>query len=166
MGEPDFDTPNYIKEAAVKAIHAGHTKYTPIDGIKALKQAVVDKFARENNLSYQLNQILVSSGAKHSIYNLLSALVNPGDEVIIPAPYWVSYPDMVLLTDGKPVIVKADFSNQFKMTPAQLEAAITDKTRVLIINSPSNPTGIAYTKDELAVRRGVVTSSRYYYLQR
>lgn len=149
VGEPDFDTPDYIKEAAIKAIRAGHTKYTPVDGIKALKQAVVDKFANENNLHYKLNQILISSGAKHSIYNLLSAVINPGDEVIIPAPYWVSYPDMVKLTDGEPVTVKTDFSKQFKMTPAQLEAAITDKTRVLIINSPSNPTGIAYTKEEL-----------------
>lgn len=149
VGEPDFDTPDYIKEAAIKAIHAGHTKYTAVDGIKALKQAVIDKFARENNLHYKHNQILISSGAKHSIYNLLTAVVNPGDEVIIPAPYWVSYPDMVKLTDGMPVIVKTDFSNQFKMTPKQLEAAITNKTRVVIINSPSNPTGIAYTKEEL-----------------
>lgn len=149
VGEPDFDTPEYIKEAAIKAIKAGHTKYTAVDGIKALKQAVIDKFAKENNLHYQLNQILISSGAKHSIYNLLCALINPGDEVIVPAPFWVSYPDMVKLTDGVPVIVKTDFSKSFKMTPAQLEAAITDKTRVVIINSPSNPTGIAYTKEEL-----------------
>jgi len=149
VGEPDFDTPNYIKEAAIKAINSGYTKYTAVDGIKALKQAVIEKFAKENNLHYQLNQILISSGAKHSIYNLLSAVIDEGDEVIIPSPYWVSYPDMVLLTDGKPVIVTTDFSNQFKLTPAQLEAAITPKTRVLIINSPSNPTGIAYSKEEL-----------------
>lgn len=149
VGEPDFDTPDYIKEAAIKAIREGHTKYTAVDGIKSLKQAVIDKFAKDNDLHYNLNQILISCGAKHSIYNLLSAVVDPGDEVIIPAPYWVSYPDMVKLTDGIPVIVKTDFNNQFKMTPKQLEAAITNKTRVLIINSPSNPTGIAYTKEEL-----------------
>lgn len=156
IGEPDFDTPEHIKEAAIKAIHDGHTKYTAVDGIKALRQAIADKFARENNLKYDLNQILVSSGAKHSIFNLLSALINPGDEVIIPAPYWVSYPDMVKLADGEPVIVKTDFAQQFKMTPSQLNAAITDKTRVIILNSPSNPTGIAYTKDELKALGDVI----------
>jgi aspartate aminotransferase len=149
IGEPDFDTPNHIKEAAIQAIHDGHTKYTAVDGIKALRQAIVDKFARENNIQYNINQILVSSGAKHSIYNLLCAVINPGDEVIIPAPYWVSYPDMVKLADGNPVIVKTEFAQHFKMTPAQLKAAITDKTRVIILNSPSNPTGIAYTAAEL-----------------
>lgn len=156
IGEPDFDTPAHIKEAAIKAIHAGHTKYTAVDGIKALRQAIVNKFARENNLKYELNQILVSSGAKHSIFNVLSAVINPGDEVIIPAPYWVSYPDMVKLADGNPVIVKTDFSQQFKMTPSQLNAAITDKTRVIILNSPSNPTGIAYTKEELKALGDVI----------
>lgn len=149
IGEPDFDTPEHIKEAAIIAIRSGHTKYTAVDGIKPLKQAVIEKFKRENHLNYELNQILVSCGAKHSIYNLLSAVINPGDEVIIPAPYWVSYPDMVKLADGNPVIVKTDFAQQFKMTPAQLNAAITDKTRVIILNSPSNPTGIAYTASEL-----------------
>lgn len=149
VGEPDFDTPEHIKEAAIKAIRDGHTKYTAVDGIKGLKQAIVDKFQRENRLNYDLNQVLVSCGAKHSIYNLFSAILNPGDEVIIPAPYWVSYPDMVKLSDGNPVIVKTDFAQQFKMTPAQLNAAITENTRVVILNSPSNPTGIAYTADEL-----------------
>jgi aspartate aminotransferase len=149
VGEPDFDTPPHIKEAAIKAIRDGHTKYTAVDGIKSLKTAIVNKFARENNLGYELNQVLVSCGAKHSIYNLFSALLNPGDEVIIPAPYWVSYPDMAKLADGHPVIVKTDFAQNFKMTPAQLSAAITNKTRVLILNSPSNPTGVAYTAEEL-----------------
>lgn len=156
VGEPDFDTPEHIKEAAIKALKAGYTKYTAVDGTKGLKQAIIKKFAQDNQLDYELNQILVSSGAKHSIYNLLAAVVNPGDEVIIPAPYWVSYPDMVMLCDGNPVIVKTDFEQHFKISPAQLEAAITKKTRVLILNSPSNPTGIAYTKDELRALGEVV----------
>ncbi|RDI48833.1 pyridoxal phosphate-dependent aminotransferase [Aquicella lusitana] len=149
IGEPDFDTPEHIKEAAIKAIRDGHTKYTAVDGIKSLKQAVINKFTRDNRLKYELNQILVSCGAKHSLFNLFSAILNPGDEVIIPAPYWVSYPDMVMLADGQPVIVNTDFSHLFKMTPAQLESAITPKTRIVILNSPSNPTGIAYTAEEL-----------------
>ena len=149
VGEPDFDTPQHIKQAAISAIQAGHTKYTAVDGIKSLKQAIIKKFSNENNLKYALNQILVSSGAKHSLYNLFTSIINPGDEVIIPAPYWVSYPDMVMLAEGSPVIVKTDFSQQFKMTPAQLEAAITEKTRAVIFNSPSNPTGITYSKAEL-----------------
>lgn len=149
VGEPDFDTPEHIKEAAIAALKAGHTKYTAVDGIKPLKQAIVDKFARENDLNYALNQIIVSCGAKHSFYNFFSAILNPEDEVIIPAPYWVSYPDMVKLLDGTPVIVYAGLEQQFKITPAQLEAAITPKTRVFLINSPSNPTGVAYTEDEL-----------------
>jgi len=149
VGEPDFDTPDHIKEAAIKAIREGHTKYTAVDGTKSLKQAILNKFARENNLHYELNQILVSDGAKHSFFNLFSAVLNPGDEVIIPGPYWVSYPDMTKLCDGNPVIVKTDFAHQFKMTPAQLDAAITNKTRIVILNSPSNPTGIAYSANEL-----------------
>ena len=149
VGEPDFDTPQHIKDAAIQALKDGHTKYTAVDGIKALKQAVVDKYARENNLTYALNQIIVSCGAKHSIYNFFSAILNPEDEVIIPAPYWVSYPDMVKLLDGTPVIVYAGLEQQFKITPEQLEAAITPKTRVFLINSPSNPTGSAYTEAEL-----------------
>jgi len=149
VGEPDFDTPEYIKQAAIKAIMDGRTKYTAVDGTKGLKTAIVNKFTRENHLNYDLNQILVSCGAKHSFYNLFMAVLNPGDEVIIPAPYWVSYPDMAKLADANPVIVKTDFAAQLKMTPAQLNAAITNKTRVIVLNSPSNPTGMAYTPDEL-----------------
>lgn len=149
VGEPDFDTPNPIKQAAIAAIRQGHTKYTAVDGIRPLKQAIIDKFARDNQLTYNLNQIIVSCGAKHSFYNLFAAIINPGDEVIIPAPYWVSYPDMVKLTDGNPVIVKTDFDKSFKMSPSQLQGAITGKTRAVILNSPSNPTGMAYSKEEL-----------------
>lgn len=149
VGEPDFDTPEHIKEAAIAAIRAGHTKYTAVDGIKPLKKAIIEKFAKENHLQYGMDQILVSCGTKHSIYNALAAILNPGDEVIILAPYWVSYPDMVKLCDGTPVIVKADIEHQFKITPQQLKAAITDKTRAVIINSPSNPTGVAYSELEL-----------------
>lgn len=149
VGEPDFDTPLHIKEAAIKAIQEGHTKYTAVDGIKSLKQAIINKFSRENHLRYELNQILVSCGAKHSLFNLFMALLNPGDEVIIPAPYWVSYPDIVMLADGKPINVPTQFEEQFKLTPLQLEKAITPKTRAFILNSPANPTGIAYTRAEL-----------------
>lgn len=149
VGEPDFDTPDFIKEAAIKAIQNGFTKYTAVDGTIGLKQAIIKKFARDNNLTYEPSQILVSCGAKHSFYNLFAALLNSGDEVIIPAPYWVSYPDMVKLSDAHPVIVKADIDQRFKISPAQLEAAITSKTRIVILNSPSNPTGVAYTAAEL-----------------
>lgn len=149
VGEPDFDTPDHIKAAAVKALDNGFTKYTAVDGIPSLKKAIIEKFKRDNGLSYEPKQILVSSGGKQSFYNLAQALLNAGDEVIIPAPYWVSYPDMVLLADGVPVIVEADQSQNFKITPDQLRAAITDKTRLLVINSPSNPTGVAYSLDEL-----------------
>lgn len=148
-GEPDFDTPEHIKQAAIKAIQEGFTKYTAVDGTPSLKKAVAQKLERENGLTYQLNQILVSCGGKQSFYNLAQALLNPGDEVIIPAPYWVSYPDMVLLASAKPVIVSADQAQRFKITAKQLEKALTDKTRLFVINSPSNPTGIAYTRDEL-----------------
>ncbi|KAB7623651.1 pyridoxal phosphate-dependent aminotransferase [Alkalilimnicola sp. S0819] len=149
-GEPDFDTPEHIKAAAIEAINKGQTKYTPVDGTPALKKAIQAKFKRDNSLHYELNEILVSSGAKHSLYNLMSALLNPGDEVVIPAPYWVSYPDMALLADGVPVILEAGQDQHFKITPEQLEAAITDKTRAFVINSPSNPTGTAYSRAELA----------------
>ncbi|OHX34405.1 aspartate aminotransferase [Methylomonas sp. LWB] len=148
-GEPDFDTPEHIKSAGINAINSGFTKYTAVDGTAGLKKAVIAKFKRDNGLDYEPKQILVSCGGKQSFYNLAQALLNPGDEVIIPAPYWVSYPDMVLLADGVPVIVEAGQSQGFKITPAQLRAAITAKTRLLVINSPSNPTGAAYSLDEL-----------------
>lgn len=148
-GEPDFDTPDHIKAAAIKAINSGFTKYTAVDGTAGLKKAIIQKFKRDNGLDYQPNQILVSCGGKQSFFNLAQALLNPGDEVIIPAPYWVSYPDMVLLADGVPVIIETGQAQNFKITPAQLRAAITPKTRLLVINSPSNPTGAAYSLDEL-----------------
>ncbi|MDP2787961.1 MAG: pyridoxal phosphate-dependent aminotransferase [Pseudomonadota bacterium] len=150
VGEPDFDTPQHIKDAGIAAINAGFTKYTAVGGTPSLKKAVIDKFKRENGLEYAPNQILVSCGGKQSFYNLAQAFINPGDEVIIPAPYWVSYPDMVILADGVPVIVEAGIAQGFKISPAQLEAAITPKTRMLVINSPSNPSGAVYSKDELA----------------
>ncbi|CAM4478132.1 MAG: Aspartate/prephenate aminotransferase [Legionella sp.] len=148
-GEPDFDTPAYIKEAAINAINQGFTKYTAVDGIPELKEAIKNKFKKDNGLDYQLNQILVSVGGKQSCYNLCQALLNAGDEVIIPAPYWVSYPDMVLLADGVPVIIQATPAQHYKINAQQLEAAITPKTRLLFLNSPSNPSGVAYTLDEL-----------------
>ena len=148
-GEPDFDTPQHIKDAAIAAINKGFTKYTPVGGTPSLKQAVIAKFKRDNGLNYTAKQILVSCGGKQSFFNLALAVINPGDEVIIPAPYWVSYPDIVLIAEGKPVIVQAGIEQSFKMTPSQLEAAITPKTKMVVINSPSNPSGAAYTLDEL-----------------
>lgn len=148
-GEPDFDTPEHIKAAAIEAIRAGRTKYTAVEGILELREAICDKFRRDNAIEYQPDQVLVSCGAKQSIYNLATALLGPGDEAIIPAPYWVSYPDIVLLADATPVIVSAGAGQNFKITPAQLEAAITPRTRLLILNSPSNPTGVAYSRAEL-----------------
>ena len=148
-GEPDFDTPDFIKQAAIKAINDGFTKYTAVDGTPGLKKAIVAKFKRDNGLEYEPKQILVSCGGKQSFYNLAQALLNPGDEVIIPAPYWVSYPDMVLLAGGVPVIVAASQDQGFKLAAEQLRAALTPKTRLFVINSPSNPTGVSYTLDEL-----------------
>ncbi|MDD5034499.1 MAG: pyridoxal phosphate-dependent aminotransferase [Methylococcaceae bacterium] len=148
-GEPDFDTPEHIKQAAIQALHEGFTKYTAVDGTPGLKKAIVAKFKRENGLDYDVKQVLVSCGGKQSFYNLAQALLNPGDEVIIPAPYWVSYPDMVLLAGATPVIVSAPQSQFFKITPQQLRDALTPKTRLFVINSPSNPTGVAYSLDEL-----------------
>ncbi len=148
-GEPDFDTPLHIKKAAIAAIEAGFTKYTPVDGIVELKQAIIDKFKRDNGLDYKLNQILVSVGGKQSCYNLCQALINDGDEVIIPAPYWVSYPDIVLLAGGVPVILETTPAARYKITAKQLADAITPKTKLFFINSPSNPSGVAYTYAEL-----------------
>ncbi|MBV5263329.1 pyridoxal phosphate-dependent aminotransferase [Pinisolibacter aquiterrae] len=148
-GEPDFDTPENIKEAAIKAIRDGMTKYTAVDGIPELKKAIVDKFARENGLTYKPSQVSVGTGGKQVLYNALLATLNPGDEVIIPAPYWVSYPDIVLLGGGTPVFVEAGIETGFKMTAEALEAAITPKTKWLIFNSPSNPSGAAYTFAEI-----------------
>lgn len=149
VGEPDFDTPEFVKTAAKAAIDAGHTKYTAVDGIPQLKQAVVDKFKRDNGLTYETSEILISAGGKHSIFNLLSAWLNPGDEVLIPAPYWVSYPDMSILVGAVPKFIEAGIEQRYKISAEQLEAAITPKTRLLFLNSPSNPTGTAYTKAEL-----------------
>ena len=148
-GEPDFDTPQHIKDAAIAAINKGFTKYTAVGGTPSLKQAVIAKFKRDNGLDYTAKQILVSCGGKQSFFNLALAVINAGDEVIIPAPYWVSYPDIVLIAEGKPVIVQAGIAQGFKMTPAQLEAAITPRTRMVVINSPSNPSGAVYTLADL-----------------
>jgi aspartate aminotransferase len=149
-GEPDFDTPEHIKAAAIKAIENGQTKYTAVDGTAELKNAIIDKFQRDNSLEYAPDQILVSSGAKQTCYNVCSAILNPGDETIIPAPYWVSYPEMVKLADGEPVIVSAGIEDGFKITPRALAAAITERTKLMFLNSPSNPTGAAYSRAELA----------------
>ena len=148
-GEPDFDTPQHIKDAAIAAINKGFTEYTAVGGTPSLKAAVIAKFKRDNGLDYTAKQILVSCGGKQSFFNLALAVINAGDEVIIPAPYWVSYPDIVLIAEGKPVIVQAGIEQGFKMTPAQLQAAITSKTRMVVINSPSNPSGAVYTLDDL-----------------
>ena len=149
-GEPDFDTPEHIKDAAIEAIRGGKTKYTAVDGTPELKQAVIDKFHRDNGIQYTAEQVLVSCGGKQTFFNLAQALLNPGDEVVIPAPYWVSYPDMAKLAGAVPVIVRAGADQRFKLTPEQLREAITERTRLVVVNSPSNPTGIAYTSDELA----------------
>ena len=150
VGEPDFDMPTAAKEAAIKAIQDGMNKYTPVDGLAPLKQAIINKFARENDLHYEPNQIMTSTGAKQCLYNANQAILNPGDEVIIPAPYWVSYPDQAILAGATPVIIHTDISAQFKITPDQLRQAITPKSRLFLLNSPSNPSGMAYTKAELA----------------
>ena len=154
-GEPDFDTPQHIKDAAIDAINSGFTKYTAVDGTPTLKTAIINKFKNDNGLDYQANQVLVSCGGKQSFFNLSLALLNPGDEVVIPAPYWVSYPDMVLIAEGVPVVIETNAKARFKITPEQLDAAITPKTKLVVLNSPSNPSGMAYTKAEF-VALGVV----------
>jgi aspartate aminotransferase len=148
-GEPDFDTPDHIKTAGISAINSGQTRYTAVDGTPELKSAIIEKFKRDNHLSFQNDEILVSSGGKQSFFNLCQGLLNDGDEVIIPAPYWVSYPDMAILAGGVPVIIEADIEQHFKITAEQLKAAITPNTKMVVINSPSNPTGAVYTRDEL-----------------
>ena len=163
-GEPDFDTPDNIKDAAIEAIKRGETKYTAVDGTPKLKKAIQGKFTRENNLSYGLDQITVGTGGKQVLYNVFMATLNPGDEVIIPAPYWVSYPDMVLLAGGKPKIVKCSEKNEFKITPDELKKAIGKKTKWLIINSPSNPTGSCYTKNEIEELSKILIKNKNVYI--
>ncbi len=148
-GEPDFDTPNVIKEAAIKAIKDGHTKYTAVEGTIETKKAIINKLKKDHGLEYQLDEVIVSNGAKHSLFNLFQCLIENGDEVIIPAPYWVTYPDQVKFSDGVPVFIETDDTNNFKITAEQLKAAITDKTKILLLNTPSNPSGAVYTKEEL-----------------
>ncbi len=156
VGEPDFNTPDHIKEAAIKAVEENWTRYSPVPGYPSLKEAIVGKLKRENNLDYKPSQILVSNGAKQSVCNTIMALINAGDEVIVPAPYWVSYPQMVLMADGTPVYVEATIEQDFKITPEQLEAAITPRTRALILCSPSNPTGSVYSHAELEALKNVL----------
>ena len=163
-GEPDFDTPDNIKEAAIQAIKNGETKYTAVDGTPKLKQAIKEKFLRENNLNYDLDQISVGTGGKQVLYNAFMATLNPGDEVIIPAPYWVSYPDMVLLAGGKPRIIKCSEKNEFKITSRELKKAINKKTKWIIINSPSNPTGSCYTKNELTELSKILLKNKKIYI--
>lgn len=148
-GEPDFDTPQIVKDAAIKAINDGQTKYTAVEGIIATKQAIINKLKKDHGLEYKLDGIVISNGAKHSLFNLFQVLIEKGDEVIIPAPYWVTYPEQVKFSDGTPVFIDTDDSTEFKITPEQLKAAITPKTKVLLLNTPSNPTGSVYTKEEL-----------------
>ena len=163
-GEPDFDTPDNIKEAAIEAIKKGDTKYTAVDGTPALKKAIQAKFSRENDLSYELDQISVGTGGKQVLYNAFMATINKGDEVIIPAPYWVSYPDIVLLAGGKPKIIKCDEKNNFKLTPEKLKKAVSKKTKWIIINSPSNPTGSGYTKDEIIALSKILIKYKNLYI--
>ncbi|CQR46664.1 Aspartate aminotransferase [Paraliobacillus sp. PM-2] len=148
-GEPDFNTPSYILDAATEAMQEGFTKYTPSGGIVELKDAIIDKMKNDQGLNYDREEVIVTTGAKHALYTLFQVLLNPGDEVVVPSPYWVSYPEQIKLAEGKPVFVKAQEANQFKLTPDQLENVITSKTKAVIINSPSNPTGVTYSKQEL-----------------
>ncbi|MDT2047453.1 pyridoxal phosphate-dependent aminotransferase [Bacillus sp. 1780r2a1] len=148
-GEPDFNTPQHILEASVKAMNEGQTKYTPAGGLMPLKDAIIEKFKRDQNLTYKSSEVIVCSGAKHALYTLFQVILDEGDEVIIPTPYWVSYPEQVKLAEGTPVYVEGSENNEFKITPAQLESVITSKTKAVILNSPSNPTGMIYTREEL-----------------
>ena len=163
-GEPDFDTPDNIKQAAIKAINDGDTKYTPVDGTPALKKAIVEKFKKENNLDYTTDQITVGAGGKHVIYNAMMATLNDGDEVIIPAPYWVSYPDIVLLAGGKPVVMECDEKQGFKINPSDLEKFITPKTKWIILNSPSNPTGACYSENDIKAIAAVLEKHKHIYI--
>ncbi len=163
-GEPDFDTPDNIKQAAIKAINDGDTKYTAVDGTPALKKAIVEKFKKENNLDYTTDQITVGAGGKHVIYNAMMATLNDGDEVIIPAPYWVSYPDIVLLAGGKPVVMKCDEKQGFKINPLDLEKFITPKTKWIILNSPSNPTGACYSENDIKAIAAVLEKHKHIYI--
>ncbi len=163
-GEPDFDTPDNIKQAAIKAINDGDTKYTAVDGTPALKKAIVEKFKKENNLDYTIDQITVGAGGKHVIYNAMMATLNEGDEVIVPAPYWVSYPDMVLLAGGKPVIMECDEKQGFKINPKDLEKFITPKTKWIILNSPSNPTGACYSEQDIKAIAGILEKHNHVYI--
>jgi aspartate aminotransferase len=162
VGEPDYDTPENIKEAAIKALREGFTKYTPVGGIDELKAAIVDKFKKDNNLTYEKDEILVSCGAKHSLYNIAEALFGPGDEVIIPAPYWVTYPDQVLLNDAVPVIVSTDEANSFNLEPDHLKAKLSKRTKAIILNSPSNPTGLAYSRECLEAIAEMAVAEDFY----
>src|SRR5512141_2245682 len=162
VGEAEFDTPENVKQAGIKAIQSGFTKYTPAGGTDELKEAVIEKFKRDNNLTYEKSQILISCGAKHSLYNIAEALFDPGDEVIIPSPYWVSYPDQVLLNDATPVIVETTEAEGFKLSAQKLEKAITKKTKALVLNSPSNPTGLAYDKKTLEEIAAIAVKHRIY----
>ena len=163
-GEPDFDTPDNIKQAAIKAINDGDTKYTAVDGTPALKKAIVEKFKKENNLDYTTDQITVGAGGKHVIYNAMMATLNDGDEVIIPAPYWVSYPDIVLLAGGKPVVMECDEKQGFKINPLDLEKFITPKTKWIILNSPSNPTGACYSEKDIKAIAAVLENHKHIYI--
>jgi aspartate aminotransferase len=161
-GEPDFDTPQYIKDAAIRALQQGETKYTPVAGTAALQKAIAEKLERENGLSYKANQVVVSNGAKHSLFNLFVALLNEGDEVIIPSPYWLSYPEMVRMAGGESVFVACSEKNEYKLQPAAFEAAITPRTKAVILNSPSNPIGVVYTPNELKALSDVAVNHGLY----
>ncbi|MAZ39641.1 MAG: aspartate aminotransferase [Legionellales bacterium] len=164
VGEPDFDTPDSIKAAAVKAIKDGHTKYTAVSGVPELKKAICNKYMRDNQLEYEAKNIIASNGAKQAIYNLIQVLINPNDEVIIPSPYWVSYPDIVALAEGHTVTIKTTLEKHYKITAEQLSNAINDKTKLLILNSPSNPTGMSYTKEELQALGEVLRENPHVYI--